>query len=119
MFRTLLTHPLARGRDLDDPQTTILRRKIIREKPLLKRVHEEWYRSIDDAIDTSSQHILEIGSGAGFLQQNIPLLLTSDLLPLPWITVVLNGQELPFKDASLDASKVHQRMLKLHLIGAL
>ena len=103
MLRSLLTHPLARGRNLDDPRTTILRRHIIQAKPFLKRVYEEWYRLLSDSLDSSSERTLEIGSGAGFLQQCIPDLLTSDLLLLPWVDLVLDGEKIPFKDDVLDA----------------
>ena len=46
----LLQHPLTKGMDLDDPETTNLRKKIIQEKPLLKKIYEEWYRAVCDYI---------------------------------------------------------------------
>ena len=103
MLRSLLTHPLARGRDLDDPQTTVIQHKIIQEKQFLKRVYQEWYRSLKASLDPAGQRILEIGSGAGFLIESIPHLITSDLMSLPWVSLVLNGMEIPFKDDALDA----------------
>jgi SAM-dependent methyltransferase len=47
--------------------------------------------------------VLELGSGAGFLSQYIPRLITSDLFPCPGITCVLDGQRLPLADGSLRA----------------
>ena len=39
-------HPLTRGLDLDDPRTTHLRRRILAEKPFLRKIYEEWYERI-------------------------------------------------------------------------
>ncbi len=43
------------------------------------------------------------GSGAGFLQDYIPDLLTSDVLSVPDVTVVMDAQSLAIRDASLRA----------------
>jgi len=47
--------------------------------------------------------ILELGSGAGFLKNYHPDLLTSDILPVPGLDLLLDGQKLPFHHASLAA----------------
>jgi SAM-dependent methyltransferase len=103
ILRSFLTHPLARGHNLDDPQTTILHQQIIQEKAFLKRIYEEWYRSLSVHLDPSSKRILEIGSGAGFLKESFPQLLTSDLLHLPWLTLVMDAVQIPIMYDSLDA----------------
>ena len=36
MLARLLTHPLTRGLDLDEPATTALRRRLVAEKPFLR-----------------------------------------------------------------------------------
>jgi SAM-dependent methyltransferase len=103
MIQSILTHRLARKHHLDDPKTTALRRRIIQEKPLLRQAYKDWYHLISSSIEPSSHRILEIGSGAGFLNETIPHLITSDILPLPWTKLVMNGLHLPFSQNALDA----------------
>jgi SAM-dependent methyltransferase len=103
MLKEWLTHPLARGLDLDDPRTTALRRSILRDKKFLRKVYEEWYESIAAALPPGAGPVLELGSGAGFLGDYIPDLITSDVLPTPGVSVVLDAHALPFRDGSLRA----------------
>jgi SAM-dependent methyltransferase len=98
-----LSHPLTRGLSIDDPRTTALRRQIVEEKPFLKKIYCEWYRSIAASIPTGPGRVLELGSGPGFLDQFIEGLITSEIFPSPGINVVLDGHCLPFADASLRA----------------
>lgn len=103
MIRSWLSHPLTRGLDLDDPQTTILRRRILEEKVFLKKLYRQWYGLLLDSLGEAKYPILEIGSGAGFLREHLPDLITSDTIYLPWLTLVLDAQHLPVNDQSLDA----------------
>lgn len=96
-----LAHPLTRGLDIDDPRTTELRRQIISEKPFLRRIYEEWYEMIAKAIPAGPEPALELGSGAGFLDQYVPNLITSDVFPSGNTRIVLDGQQLPFADGVL------------------
>ncbi|UCC39551.1 MAG: class I SAM-dependent methyltransferase [Candidatus Aminicenantes bacterium] len=103
MLKSLLAHPLTRGLDIDDPHTTALRRKIIQKKNFLRKIYEEWYKTICEALPKGNKPILELGSGAGFLGDFIPNLITSDVFDCPDIMVVLDGCQLPFGDESLSA----------------
>jgi SAM-dependent methyltransferase len=103
MIDSFLRHPLTRGLDLDDPRTTHLRREIIQSKPLLKSIYNEWYTEIGAVIPEGSGNVLEIGSGAGFFNETIDGLITSDTFHLPWLSVVMDAQTLPFRDQSLRA----------------
>jgi SAM-dependent methyltransferase len=103
MLKNLLAHPLTRGIDLDDPKTTTLRREIIRSKPFLRRIYDEWYRWIADQIPRGAGGVLELGSGAGFFDELVPETITSEIFLLPGIRCVLDGQQMPFADASLKA----------------
>jgi SAM-dependent methyltransferase len=98
-----MAHPLARGRDLDDPTTSALRRRIIREKPFLRRVYEEWYADIAAALNDGPEYALELGSGGGFLRDRVPRVLASDVMVLPGLSLVSDATALPFKDATLRA----------------
>ena len=103
MLKALLQHPRTRGFDIDDPQTTMLRRAIIAEKPFLRRIYQEWYAGLVAALPPTPGSVLEIGSGAGFLAEYIPDLITTDIFACPGLEVVLDGQQLPLADTSLRA----------------
>jgi SAM-dependent methyltransferase len=104
MLKELLTHRSTRGLDIDAPETTMLRRQIIQEKSLLRRIYLEWYSILADAtseLEILDGPILEIGSGCGFLGEHISSLIASDILPIENIDVVLDGNQLPFSRNSL------------------
>jgi SAM-dependent methyltransferase len=101
MLRTWLEHPLTRGLDLDDPRTTGRRRQIIREKAFLRDIYSEWYSAIAHALPTGPGAVLEIGSGAGFLDDFIPGLITSEVFSCSGVRLVLDGLSLPFAAGSL------------------
>jgi SAM-dependent methyltransferase len=97
-----LAHPLTRGLDIDDPRTTHLRRQILRGKPFLKRIYEEWYRILAASLPPGDGPVLELGSGAGFMEDYVPRLIRSEVFFCPWIDAVLDGLALPLADASLS-----------------
>jgi len=103
MIKTWLVHPLARGLDLDDPATTARRRQIIEQKPFLRDIYTEWYSAVAKAVPPGPGRVLELGSGAGFLRDFVPGLITSDTFLCPDIDLVLDGLCLPFVDRSLRA----------------
>ena len=98
-----LAEPLTRHLDLDDPQTTLLRAQMIRRKPFLRRIYEDWYRHIVYALPSGGGPVLELGSGAGFLKDFIPELITSEVFYMPFVNTVMKGEQLPFADGSLRA----------------
>jgi SAM-dependent methyltransferase len=102
-LRNLLAHPLTRGQDLDDPRTTVLRRRIVREKPFLRRIYQEWYATLAADIPTGDGRVLELGSGAGFFNETVPDAITSEIFTCPGIDVVLDAQQMALPDASLHA----------------
>lgn len=100
-MRRLLAHPLTLGLDIDDPRTTALRRQIIRKNPFLRRIYEEWYTALASALPTGQEVVLELGSGAGFLPQFVPHVITSEVFFCPDVRIVLDGHRLPFPEAGL------------------
>lgn len=98
-----LEHPLTRGLDLDDPQTTEIRKQIIRSKSFLKRIYQEWYSLISTEICGIDGPVLELGSGAGFFDEYISDLITSEIMLCRDVACVLDGQMLPFASGSLRA----------------
>ncbi len=123
-LKALVAHPLTAGCELDDPETTARRRRIILEKPFLRRIYEEWYADIAARLPSGSEPILELGSGAGFLADwlaghNAPnrdgparrsaarreggRVLASDVMLVPTLDLVADATRLPFRPASLGA----------------
>jgi SAM-dependent methyltransferase len=92
---------IGHGPDLDDPGTTIARRRVLREKRFLCRTYEEWYDRLVAALPPGSGRVLELGSGGGFLTERLPDVITSDVLPLPHVSVVLDAAHLPFASGTL------------------
>ena len=101
VFHRWLAHPLTRGMDIDDPHTTALRLQIIRSKPFLRKLYEEWYRDIATHFPSDAL-VLELGSGAGFLKEFIPQLITSELFSTPGVERVIDAQAIAMAEASLD-----------------
>ena len=102
-LKAWLAHPLTSGCDLDDPQTTSLRRRIIKEKVFLRRIYEEWYEEVITSLPHGPEPVLELGSGAGFMNDFIPNLITSEAFVCPNVSAVIDAMNLPFADNSLRA----------------
>ena len=99
-----LQHPLTRGMDVDDPRTTERRRSIIRGKAFLSRLYEEWYGLIGRRIPAGEGLVIELGSGAGFMRERIPGVITTDVLQVAGVDRVLPaGGPWPFAAGSLRA----------------
>lgn len=102
LLKKIFAHPLTRGLNIDDANTSALRLNIIQEKGLLRRIYEDWYSTLQQQIPNCEGLVLELGSGAGFLTDFLPELVTSDILLVPNVQVVLDAHELPFATASLS-----------------
>lgn len=106
VLKRLLAHPLTKGMDPDDPQTTALRRRIIKEKAFLRGIYEEWYAALAQAVPDPAVcrgKVLELGSGGGFLDETLPECLRSEVFHLPGVDLVLDARRLPFAAHSLRA----------------
>jgi SAM-dependent methyltransferase len=103
VVKSWLAHPLTRGLDLDDPQTTALRRQIVREKRFLRKLYLEWYRELAASLPDGEGNVLELGSGAGFLREVVPEVVTSDIQPVPGVDLVADALALPYGDGALRA----------------
>jgi len=89
--------------DSSEPYSDI--RKVINRKPFLRTLYLEFYSHFLDAIKDCPKDgkILEIGSGAGFLKEYLPQLITSDILPYEGVDMVVDATCIPFPDESLSA----------------
>jgi SAM-dependent methyltransferase len=103
MLRKLLAHPLTRDLPVDDPCTTEVRRRIVREKPFLQQIYRDWYADILLHVPLSDGKILEIGSGPGFLCELVPDLITSEVFWCNGVKLVTDARRLPFANGTLRA----------------
>lgn len=87
---------------LDDPETTLSRIKIINRNKFLRLIYEEWVALIKHTLPPSGSHILELGSGTGFLKTQLPHTISSEITFYPHIDISLDARHLPFRDQSLD-----------------
>jgi SAM-dependent methyltransferase len=72
-------------------------------KPLLQKIYAGFYDRIVALIDERVPgQIVEIGSGIGNLKSRLPHTLATDLFPNPWLDLVCDSYELPFRDASVS-----------------
>ena len=103
LTQRLLSHPLARGLDLDAPETTRLRREIILSKPFLRRLYDDWYQAIAKRIPQGPDPVVEIGAGGGFFETRMPGLITSEVFYVPAVNLVADAQYLPIGTGRLKA----------------
>ncbi|MBK8014890.1 MAG: class I SAM-dependent methyltransferase [Deltaproteobacteria bacterium] len=113
--------------DLDDPEVAQALHARIREKPLLEAFYADVYRRFQTVVQRAMAssapgsgsgsgsgsvpgpktkaggHIVELGSGGGFLKAFIPEAITTDLLPFVGVDRVVDARRLPFEDQSLRA----------------
>ena len=85
-------------------QTEIQRnREQWRAKALLPLVYADFYRRLLSLVDaTVSGLVVEMGSGLGQLKEHLPSAICTDLFPNPWLDVVCDGYELPFRDRTVS-----------------
>lgn len=90
--------------DLDDPQTTVIRSKIIQEKVFLKNLYIDFYTFFKNSLAglPKKRKLVELGSGGGFIKDIIPDVVTSDVIDLPDVDLKFSGTNMPFKNKSVD-----------------
>lgn len=103
MLRHWLTHPLMRGTDLDDPSTTDLRHRLVLERDFLRLIYHEWYGLLAQHVRPDLGPTVELGWGGGFGENVIEDLIVSEVFYHHTVDVVLDGQEVPFRDESLGS----------------
>lgn len=88
--------------DLNSYQALLEHRKIIRKKTFLKNLYFDFYQEFINA-SLPRGRIIELGSGAGFLKELIPSVITSDVIDGPDIDKVFYADKIPFKNGSIAA----------------
>lgn len=68
------------------------------KKPQLRAIYEDFYRQIVSACIPGTT--LEIGGGSGNLKGFIERVVSTDIVPAPWLDAAVDAQALPFADES-------------------
>lgn len=105
ILRHLQLPYVSKIKDLDDPQTTILRSKIIQENVFLKNLYTDFYATFKKSLVNFPKgkiKLVEIGSGGGFIKEIIPDTITSDVIKLPDVVLHFPATHMPFEDESID-----------------
>ena len=90
--------------NLDAPSTTEIHRQIIQKNRFLTQVYLDFYAQFRQSlsqIDTKT--LVELGSGGGFIQEVIPNVLTSDVLPVSHVEQRFSALAMPFANNTIDA----------------
>jgi len=81
-------------------------RALLKSKPLLKYCYDFWYQTqLQDEASVPKQSqgiVLELGSGASYLKEIRPDVITSDVTPGA-AEMVIDARKLPFSDGSVRA----------------
>ena len=83
-------------------------RRLWARKPVLARIYDVWFDALLRQVPTGAT-VVEVGAGPGFLseearrQRGDLRWLATDLTMTSWNDVVADAQQLPLRDASVDA----------------
>lgn len=104
-LRTSLSHPLARGVDLDSADATAVHARLIREKPFLRRLYLHYYCEYDRAIAEAAPGgiVLEVGAGGGFYRDLRPRVVSLDVRPGADVDLLGSALEIPLTAGSTSA----------------
>ena len=90
--------------DLDSSETSLDHANRIRRNVFLRNIYLENYEFFRSEIEQGPKGaLIELGSGGGFIDEIIPEVITSDLVPLPTTKIAFSGLELPFAGNSVAA----------------
>jgi SAM-dependent methyltransferase len=90
-------------KDLDDLSATLVHSQIISGKGFLNKIYLGYYAEFKKIINSLQGRLfVELGSGGGFIKQVIPGVITSDVMALRGIDLCFSGENLPFKDNTVD-----------------
>src|SRR5262245_43666763 len=93
----------AGARSLDDPSRAGDLGPLIQRKAALRRLYLETYQRYAACLGRSPAAGLavELGSGAGFVKQVLPEIVTTDVIDYPEVDRVVDGTRMPFADGTV------------------
>jgi SAM-dependent methyltransferase len=87
--------------DTEARDVLLRHRRVWEQKPVLRRIYNEEFFARLLSSRAPGGISIEIGGGPGFFKQLFPEVISTDLIPCPWLDVVADAQVLPFKTSSL------------------
>ncbi|MEM6730782.1 MAG: class I SAM-dependent methyltransferase, partial [Myxococcota bacterium] len=90
--------------ELDSPDHLAEIQRALLAKPALRALYEERYRAFEHrvrSVDPLLGDLLELGSGGGFIQEILPEIVTSDVIPYEGVDRVLDATAMDLPDGSL------------------
>ncbi len=92
------------GADFDTVRAAEAERSVYEAKPILHVLYDEYCRPFVASAATApaDARMIEIGSGTSPLKRRLPNLVTSDVMPFPWLDLSCSAYQLPFADQSID-----------------
>lgn len=104
VIKKIWQHPLAKGVNVDQATSIETHHLILRSKPLLRRNYLRWYRECLPAHTETRRlpgEVIEIGCGAGFLEEVIPDVVKTDVVDSPYASRVVDAMHMDYPDKSL------------------
>lgn len=103
-MRNSLKESSLKSLPVGSPEYFAIQKKLIRERPLLKRCYDDWYARLrGDAASVPNDGLLvELGSGGSLLKEVLPDVITSDVVE-GVADRVIDARRLPFDDDSVKA----------------
>ena len=88
---------------LDDPRRAETIKSRVQGKGFLRRFYGEVYNRFAESLSRCSAGgaAIELGSGLGFVEERLPGIKKTDILPYPRLHAVLDATRLPFASESL------------------
>jgi SAM-dependent methyltransferase len=87
---------------MSDQEIVRQHRTIWAARPELRAVYHEWFAQLLRCVE-GLHPIVEIGAGPGFFQEYCPQLISTDVVPTPYVDVVCDAGSLPFQSGSVGA----------------
>ena len=90
---------------MDDYSLSFLHAGIIHKKLLLRKLYEDFYIELAGSLpeERKGELVVELGSGAGFIKEIMPAVITSDILRLPNVDLNFSAINMPFHDSTVSA----------------
>jgi SAM-dependent methyltransferase len=87
---------------MSDQEIVRQHRTIWAARPELRAVYHEWFAQLLCCVE-GLHPIVEIGAGPGFFKEYCPQLISTDVIPTPYVDVVCDAGALPFQSGSVGA----------------
>jgi SAM-dependent methyltransferase len=108
MIRNIVLDERIKDKSIDRDSEELLRvhLEIIKSKKIIHNVFEEFYDICNNLKNKyfikSDKKIIELGAGVSFIKDKYPNIITSDIKNYEGVDIVVNAQEMQFKDSEVN-----------------